>query len=282
MRYNVYSPCAFHSRIAKSLGVLVGAALVATLLLPTAAQAQTPEAPTVTGMGDGTGTGTGANPAVIANWGGELANQIGWLLEYTEPGVAWDDATEKAMGADMKTFSVPANDPRIHHGVWRFRVSYYDSVTVSEEAMVIGDASAITDYQHGPPTAEPTGFAAYNAGPDARRLVWDAVKGTSYDTRYTADSTDDDAWTDWKMMSTSGMVVDDLDIGVEYTFELRALGASRAGVGDLHGPSASITEMMAVPTPTLPEIALLLLAMLLLGSGVYLLRGRQSGGLTHA
>ena len=49
MRYNVHSPCAFHSRIAKSLGVLVGAALVATLGLPSAAQAQTPAAPTVTG-----------------------------------------------------------------------------------------------------------------------------------------------------------------------------------------------------------------------------------------
>ena len=71
-------------------------------------------------------------------------------------------------------------------------------------------------------------------------------------------------------------------MGVEYTFELRALGASRAGVGDLHGPSASTTEMMPMPTPTLPEIALLLLAMLLLGSGAYQLRRRQSGGLTHA
>ena len=78
------------------------------------------------------------------------------------------------------------------------------------------------------------------------------------------------------------MVVEDLDMGVEYTFELRALGASRAGVGNLHGPSASIDEAMPMPTPTLPEIALLLLAMLLLGSGAYLLRGRQSGGLTHA
>ena len=57
---------------------------------------------------------------------------------------------------------------------------------------------------------------------------------------------------------------------------------TRAGVGDLHGPSASLAEMMPVPSPTLPEIALLLLAMLLLGSGAYLLRGRQSGGLTHA
>ena len=54
MRYNVHSPCAFHSRIAKTLGVLVGAALVATLGLPRAAQAQTPAAPTVTGEGNGT------------------------------------------------------------------------------------------------------------------------------------------------------------------------------------------------------------------------------------
>ena len=35
-------------------------------------------------------------------------------------------------------------------------------------------------------------------------------------------------------------------------------------------------------TPTLPEIAALFLAMLLLGSGAYLLRRRQSGGLTPA
>ena len=65
-------------------------------------------------------------------------------------------------------------------------------------------------------------------------------------------------------------------------FELRGLGETRAGVGDLHGPSATIAEMMPVPTPTLPEIAALFLAMLLLGSGAYLLRRRQSGGLTPA
>ena len=41
MRYNVHSPCTFHDRIAKTLGVLVGAALIATLGLPSAAQAQT-------------------------------------------------------------------------------------------------------------------------------------------------------------------------------------------------------------------------------------------------
>ena len=42
-------------------------------------------------------------------------------------------------------------------------------------------------------------------------------------------------WKDAK----SGMVIDDLDMGAEYTFEVRGLGETRAGVGDLHGASAS-------------------------------------------
>ena len=76
----------------------------------------------------------------------------------------------------------PAADPRIHHGVWRFRVSYwdYDAMTTDGESSVaikggarVGMASAIMDYQHGPPVSAPTGFTAHNAGPDARRLVWD-------------------------------------------------------------------------------------------------------------
>ena len=41
MRYNVHPPRAFRNRIAKYLGVLVAAALIATLGLPSAAQAQT-------------------------------------------------------------------------------------------------------------------------------------------------------------------------------------------------------------------------------------------------
>ena len=40
MRYNVHPPRAFRNRIAKSIGVLVAAALVAVLLLPATAQAQ--------------------------------------------------------------------------------------------------------------------------------------------------------------------------------------------------------------------------------------------------
>ena len=60
-------------------------------------------------------------------------------------------------------------------------------------------ASATTDYHHGPPTAAPTGLTAYNAGPDARRIVWDDVENAAmYELRYTADPTDDDKWTAWK------------------------------------------------------------------------------------
>ena len=286
MRYNVHSPCAFHNRIAKSLGVLVGAALIAVLGLPSAAQAQTPAAPTLDGTGDGT---VGSNGTLTAMWGQPLgtdSDQDRWLLEYTEPGVAWDDATRVMLAeSEMMSEALSANDPRIHHGVWRFRVSYYqqdsDDIMDGDQGKVIGTASALTDYHHGPPTAAPMGLTAYDAGPDARRLVWAEMDALTYESRYTADPTDDDEWTDWKT-ATSGETVTKLTMGTEYTFEVRGLGATRAGVGNLHGPSASTVEMMPVPTPTLPEIAALFLAMLLLGSGAYLLRRRQSGGLTPA
>ena len=287
MHYSSHPPRAFHSRIAKTLGVLVGAALVATLGLPRAAQAQTPAAPTVTGTGDGT---AGGDPATItATWGSPLvqdSEQDGWKVEYTEPGVAWDDATAVDIGGvtdsdSMLKEALPANDPRIHHGVWRFRVSYWYHDAETDGGERIGMPSALTEYHHGPPTSAPTGLMAHNAGPDARRIVWNEMDALTYELRSTADATDDDAWEDWEM-AMSGHVVDDLEMGTEYTFEVRGLGATRAGVGDLHGPSASTAAMMPVPTPTLPEIAALFLAMLLLGSGAYLLRRRQSGGLTPA
>ena len=289
MRYNVHSPCAFHSRITKYLGVLVGAALVATLMLPTAAQAQTPAPPTVTGTGDGT-VGTGGT--VTATWVGAtgIEDHDGWMVEYTEPGEPWADATAvdvDTAAADELENAIVANDHRIHHGIWRFRVSYWDSTATDSDGMDIeggariGMPSALTDYHHGPPTAAPTGLTPYDAGPDARRLVWDEMDALTYELRYTADPTDDDEWTDWKT-ATSGETVTKLTMGTEYTFEVRGLGATRAGIGDLHGPSASTAAMMPVPTPTLPEIAALFLAMLLLGSGAYLLRRRQSGGLTPA
>ena len=75
----------------------------------------------------------------------------------------------------------------------------------------------------------------------------------------------------------------------DYTFSVRALGESDNDRNTMDGAGAESMGMVAsvditvpMPTPTLPEIALLLLAMLLVGSGAYLLRRRQLGGLTPA
>ena len=62
MRDNVHQS---RNKIGRFLGVLVGAALVATLGLPSAAQAQTPAAPTVTGTGDGTVGSDGTITAIV-------------------------------------------------------------------------------------------------------------------------------------------------------------------------------------------------------------------------
>ena len=282
MRYNVHThPRATRYTVARLIGVFACSALVAVLGLPSAAQAQAPAAPTVTGTGDGmVGGGT-----VNAAWGEPLGGDSGqdqWLLEYTEPGVAWDDAEKEVIEALITMdFMVPADDPRIHHGVWRFRVSYYDADLDPDNDIddlapaVIGTVSAVTDYHHGPPPTAPTGFTAYPAGPDARRLVWDAVSGLMYELRYTADATDPMEWTMWAA-AMSGHTAEKLEMGTEYVFELRGSGESRAGVGDLFGPSATITEMMPVPTPTLSEWGALFLGMFLMVGGMYYTRRRMA------
>ena len=71
-------------------------------------------------------------------------------------------------------------------------------------------------------------------------------------------------------------MIDDLDMGEEYTFEVRALARAVPGLVTCTVRRQAPMAMMPVPSPTLPEIAMLLLAMLLLGSGAYLLRRRQS------
>ena len=86
--------------------------------------------------------------------------------------------------------------------------------------------------------------------------------------------------------SEGALIVSGVDPG-DYTFMLRVLGVSDNDLGntkkgEVGGMVASVEITVPMSAPTLPEIALLLLAMLLLGSGAYLLRRRQSGGLTAA
>ena len=133
-------------------------------------------------------------------------------------------------------------------------------------------------------TAQVTGVTV-DAG-DAQLVVnWTAVdNATGYTVQWKSGGqgyNTDDRQATVTPGSTTSHTIEGLANGTEYSVQV---SATRTDAND-GPPSAEVTgttEMIPVPTPTLPEIALLLLAMLLLGSGVYLLRGRQSGGLTHA
>ena len=140
-------------------------------------------------------------------------------------------------------------------------------------------------YYHGAPPA-PANLEA-SMIPGGVTLTWTAsdanygIKGYDY-------SLDGEKWTDTKATGrASSFVIAKVEPG-EQTFWLRArseaatMTGTHSPVDPIVGEADSVTYMVPMPSPTLPEIAMLLLAMLLLGSGVYLLRGRQSGGLTHA
>ena len=75
--------------------------------------------------------------------------------------------------------------------------------------------------------------------------------------------------------------------GTMYTFQLMAVGTStftaseKDSGGSVPGMPASLAVTIGT-VPTLPELAALFLALLLLGSGVYLIRRQQSDNLTIA
>ena len=145
------------------------------------------------------------------------------------------------------------------------------------------DGTAV-GYVHGAPAA-PENFAASSV-PGGVALTWVAIKKNHGIVKYQyAYKMKSDGKPDWKTVNTPGAeVITGVDPG-EHTFMLRAVGRSdndTSTTGEIPGVAASKMVTVPMPTPTLPEIALLFLAMLLLGSGAYLLRGRQSGGLTHA
>ena len=105
MRYNVHPPRAFRNRIAKSIGVLVGAALIATLGLPSAAQAQTPAAPT----DDRHFTINWAHHYRRRGWRPGYLNWDNWIRSnITEPGEPWADATART-SSDTKELLLPMN-----------------------------------------------------------------------------------------------------------------------------------------------------------------------------
>ena len=154
-------------------------------------------------------------------------------------------------------------------------------------------------YMHGTPDA-PDGFAYAMSG-TTHLFTWESTiprspnQGgvKSYWLRWTSGDATLAAtkWTEhgkaieadfYKLSATQTKALKD---GEMYTFELTTLGMSSSLYTKQEQSSDPVSVMVPigmVPTPTLPELAALFLALLLLGSGAYLLRGRQLGGLTRA
>ena len=303
MRYNVHPPRAFRNRIAKYLGVLVAAALIATLGLPSAAQAQS--------IANDGGIEYSDTTRFKINWTTNLdvSSEKGvnnWIVTITKPDgtkmvVNERSTVESTLGA-VDTLDAEAlggtGDQRAGImkrslryrgtalGIWWFQVS----ACFAELSAAAGTCSSANresgtavGYTHGAPAA-PKNFAA-NAVPSGVALTWEdmtadrAISGYEYAFEMTAAGKPA-----WKPASGGAQVIK-TDPG-EHTFMLRALGSSDNDTSttgeNVPGMAASVTVTVPMPTPTLPEIAALFLAMLLLGSGAYLLRHRQSGGLTPA
>ena len=305
MRYNVHSPCAFRNRIAKSIGVLVAAALIATLGLPSAAQAQTIGSTGVI-FTDGTG--------FTVTWSSRFAtsgdNSVdNWIVRFTEPDgdkvVLHENLANQADLADATTITVDYDDNDL--GTWWIQVDacFEDlpDATGSGDTKDVCptgslEAGTAVGYTHGAPAA-PENLTA-SLVPGGVALTWTPIMGDRgiHGYQYSKDGKA------WKDASAAGANVVQVDPG-EYTFMVRARGTSDndlntdpnvddAEAAEVNGAAASVEITVGdgavvdeededpVPTPTLPEIAALLLGTLLLGSGAYLLRGRQSGGLSQA
>jgi hypothetical protein len=180
----------------------------------------------------------------------------------------------------------------------------YPVVEMPNEMYVGSSAkSKAAVYSHGRPAApESFGYLVTSAG--GHLFTWvdeanDDLGIKSYLMRWT----DDDpllAATMWESQAIPGGNVGSymltaanlrkVKTGTMYTFQLMAVGMSTftaseedsgGNVGNVPGMPAS-RDVTIGTVPTLPELAALFLALLLLGSGAYLLRRRQSDNLTIA
>ena len=307
MRYSSHPPRAFRNRIARYLGLLVAAALIATLGLPSAAQAQTIPA-TATGGTGGDQHGivyTDADDFTV-NWMPStrlsLTDLDNWIVTLTKPNgekVVVDQHTTNPEGTTLgdtqtRSFNYNRNDA----GTWWFQVDACFAVVEEGDACPAAslEEGTAVGYTHGPFSA-PENLAA-SPIPTGVALTWTSEKSDHGFVDYQYSMNADAAKPKWEPADASGIQPVTAEDG-EYTFSVRARGESdndrntmegAAGAAESMGMVASVMitvgdveEEEGEPVPTLPEIAALFLGMLLLGSGAYLIRGRrQSGGLTNA
>ena len=297
MRYNV------HQSRYKIGGVLAVAALVATLGLPSTAQAQTIAADGVEFSDNDPNAGLTVTWSTRLNTNGAGAVD-NWIVTFTRP---------NGMQVVLNTVTTPAATPPLGEGgttmatlnqkdlgTWWVQVDAcfmpLGTTGATKGVCPRGELESGTSvgYTHGAWEA-PEALTA-SMVPGGVALTWTAVKGDRGFAGYEYSENVGDVGEKWTAADSSGAMVLQRDPG-EYTFWVRARGASdndlntdegepaagkEAATAESVGAAASVDITVPMPAPTLPEIALLLLAMLLLGSGAYLLRRRQSGGLTPA
>ena len=310
MRYNVHPPRAFRNRIAKSIGVLVAAALVAVLGLPTAAQAQNITKIEITGA-DSTAE------SLVATWslrGSSATDFDRWIVTFAEPGTGDDlvltaaaaDAADVIHIADLGTrdtmeAALTLADARarvFNDGVWEAQVTACYSVpaTADGEATTpsnplrygvcagrgMAEVGAAKTYLHGVPMMPMNLGASMIPGGVALTWTHPAADDADYGHDGYEYAMDDGKY---KGAGDGSQVVSDVKPG-EHMFHVRAVGTSdsdrNTDTDEIFSEVATITYMMPVLTPTLTESAALLLGLMLMGGGMYYIRRRQSGGLTHA
>ena len=310
MHYSVHPSRAFRNRIAKSIGVLVAAALVAVLGLPTAAQAQDITKIAIT-MPDS------ADESLVATWSLRGSNPTSdfdrWIVTFTEPGTgddlviteAVEAATDVIHDADLgthatmeATLSLASARARVFNdGLWEAQVTacYSAPETADDEAVTTSnplrygvcagrgtaEAGAAETYLHGTPM-KPADLTA-SMVPGGVALTWMTQDGDADYGHQGYDYAVDDGR--WMSAGDGSQVVSDVEPG-EHTFQVRAQGSSdsdrNTDADEIFSEVATIAYMMPMPTPTLTQSAVLLLGLMLMGGGMYYTRRRQSGGLTHA
>ena len=173
MHYSSHPPRAFRNRIARYLGVLVGAALVATLGLPSAVQAQTTDAPVVN-YDDGMDAFMVSRPhEIIGPDSGDDAHTH-WVLEVDGPVSVPDTVmTRGAFGMEDAAFTVQAKG---NDGDWMFRLATGIGVESDDPADDDSeiDATEVEDRNTGP-------WLSYMHGrPDAPEDFAYAMSGANY------------------------------------------------------------------------------------------------------
>ena len=319
MHYSVHPSHAFRHRIAKSIGVLVGAALVAVLGLPTAAQAQNITEIEITGEDT-------TDESLVATWGLRGSSETGfnrWIVTFTEPGTgddlvltdtsddgnATDDAATDvihipALGLRAtKEAALTLSDARarvFNDGVWEAQVTACYSAPetadgedegsssdplrygVCADAKTDSVAGAAKTYLHGVPMMPMNLDASMVPGGVALTWMHPAADDADYGHDGYEYAMDDGKYED---AGDGAQVVSDVDPG-EHMFHVRAVGTSDSDrnteTDEIFSAVATITYMMPMPTPTLTQSAALLLGLMLMGGGMYYTRRRQSGGLAHA